>query len=90
MSAECVAFALDAGGPREIITDGVDGCLYATAEELVSRTLEALSPQHADRCLRIGKAARLRSAAFTEHRFIERVRDALGADRLVETDWAAD
>ena len=30
MSAGCVAFALNAGGAPEIITDGVDGCLYQT------------------------------------------------------------
>ena len=34
MSAGCVVFAYGSGGPREIITDGVDGFLYSSTEDL--------------------------------------------------------
>jgi glycosyltransferase involved in cell wall biosynthesis len=90
MSAECVAFAFDAGGPREVITDGVDGFLYGATGELVARTLDALSPADADRRIRIGKAAGLRASAFAEHRFIDQMREAYRVDTPIETDWAAD
>jgi GT2 family glycosyltransferase/glycosyltransferase involved in cell wall biosynthesis/SAM-dependent methyltransferase len=90
MSAECVALAFDAGGPREIITDGVDGFLYATTAELVAHTLDVLSPHDADRRVRIAKAAGLRAAAFADHRFIDRTREECRTDDLVEADWAAD
>jgi glycosyltransferase involved in cell wall biosynthesis/GT2 family glycosyltransferase/ubiquinone/menaquinone biosynthesis C-methylase UbiE len=90
MSAECVAFAFDAGGPREIITDGVDGFLYGSTGELVARTLDALSPADADRRIRIAKAAGQRAMAFAEHRFNDRMRDACRIDTQVEADWAAD
>jgi GT2 family glycosyltransferase/glycosyltransferase involved in cell wall biosynthesis/SAM-dependent methyltransferase len=90
MSAECIAFAFDAGGPREIITDGVDGFLYGATGELVARTLDVLSPADADRRIRIGKAAGLRSMTFAEHRFIDRMREACRVETPIETDWAAD
>jgi GT2 family glycosyltransferase/glycosyltransferase involved in cell wall biosynthesis/SAM-dependent methyltransferase len=90
MSAECVAFAFDAGGPRDIITDGVDGFLYGTTGELVARTLDVLAPEDADRRVRIGKAAGQRASAFAEHRFIDRMREECRADRLFEAELAAD
>jgi GT2 family glycosyltransferase/glycosyltransferase involved in cell wall biosynthesis/SAM-dependent methyltransferase len=90
MSAECIAFAFDAGGPREIIRDGVDGFLYATTGELAERTLAVLSPDAAERRMRMGSAASLRAGVFAEHRFIERMRDACRSDQLIEADWAAD
>jgi glycosyltransferase involved in cell wall biosynthesis len=90
MSAECVALAFNAGGPREIITDEIDGFLYDTTDELVARSLEMLAPADPEWRVRIGKAAALRAAAFAEHRFIDRVREECRIDTLVEADWAAD
>jgi GT2 family glycosyltransferase len=67
MSAGCVAFALNAGGAPEIITDWVDGCLYDTTESLVERTL-ALLREPARRAA-IGDRARRRAADFAVEQF---------------------
>jgi GT2 family glycosyltransferase/glycosyltransferase involved in cell wall biosynthesis len=71
MSAGCVAFALNAGGAPEIITDGVDGCLYDTSESLVDRSLSLLRDQAL--CEAIGARARQRATDFTVARFTRSV-----------------
>lgn len=43
MARGALAFALDAGGPAEIIEDGVTGCLFRDVEELAARSLAAIS-----------------------------------------------
>ena len=71
MSAGCVAFALNAGGAPEIITDGVDGCLYDTSDLLVDRSLSLLrDPAQREA---IGARARQRATEFTVARFTRSV-----------------
>jgi glycosyltransferase involved in cell wall biosynthesis len=67
MSAGCVAFALNAGGAPEIITDGVDGCLYDTSDALVDRSFSLLRDPAL--CEAIGARARQRATDFTVARF---------------------
>jgi glycosyltransferase involved in cell wall biosynthesis len=64
MSAQCVAMAFNAGGPREIITHGVDGFLYESLEELVDTTASILNDR-AERREAIGRAAGKRAAALS-------------------------
>jgi GT2 family glycosyltransferase/glycosyltransferase involved in cell wall biosynthesis len=45
MGAGCVPMAFSAGGPAEIITDGSDGCLYRSEEDLIESTLALLHDQ---------------------------------------------
>ena len=71
MSAGCVAFAPNAGGATEIITDNVDGCLYDTPESLVERTLVLL--EDAPRRQSISTRARERIKDFTVARFVAAV-----------------
>ncbi|MBI3553936.1 MAG: glycosyltransferase [Elusimicrobia bacterium] len=59
MAAGCVPLAPDAGGPREIVSDGRDGFLYRTWEELARKTLDAA----ADRARLAAMGARARAAA---------------------------
>ncbi|MFT0861697.1 glycosyltransferase [Ancylobacter sp. G4_0304] len=74
MSAQCVAFALKAGGAPEIIHDGVDGFLYEDEAELVVRTAELLSGPVETR-VAIGRRAGDRAAAFAPERFTSRIRE---------------
>ena len=71
MSAGCVAFAPNAGGATEIITDNVDGCLYDTPESLVERTVVLL--EDAPRRQSISTRARERIKDFTVARFVAAV-----------------
>ncbi len=75
MSAGCAVAAFNAGGPREIVTNGVDGFLYDTDQALleVTRRLLADAPLRE----RIGGAAVLRAGAFSPEAFGRRVRDVL-------------
>lgn len=83
MSAQCVTFAVDAGGAPEIIADGRDGFLYADAATLVETSLRMLAPGgQADR-IRIGEAAGQRARAFSPEVFAELVED-LAADGAAE------
>jgi glycosyltransferase involved in cell wall biosynthesis len=42
MGAGCVPMAFSAGGPAEVITNGSDGCLYMSKEDLIESTLGLL------------------------------------------------
>lgn len=42
MAAQCITFAYNAGGPKEIITDGENGFLFSTQEEVI-RTMTDIS-----------------------------------------------
>jgi glycosyltransferase involved in cell wall biosynthesis len=73
MSAGCVAFALNAGGAPEIITDDVDGYLYDTVDTLVTRTLKLLRDPLRQEA--IGQQARERAAQFAPHEFFRAVQE---------------
>ncbi|WP_159014054.1 glycosyltransferase [Acidisoma sp. S159] len=73
MSAACVVFAYDSGGPREIITDGVDGFLYSSIESLAKQTHRLIRENESFRKA-IGRAAGHRAADFSTSRFSSHVR----------------
>jgi GT2 family glycosyltransferase/glycosyltransferase involved in cell wall biosynthesis len=75
MAAECVVLAFNSGGPREVVTHGVDGFLYGSMEELLNLTLGILEDRCEDRRKAIGTAARARASTFFPHHFVRRVRE---------------
>ncbi len=77
MSGGCVPLAFDAGGPREIITQDVDGFLYRSVDDLVTLTADILRPDAATRRQTMGHAAAERARAFAPERFTARVREIL-------------
>lgn len=74
MSAQAVPFALNSGGPREIIADGQTGFLYDSPDTLAEKTLALLSKPNADQLKRMGTAARARAQMFSQDAFAEGVR----------------
>ena len=79
MSAECVPLAFDAGGPREVIANGINGFLFSETDSLVDSTIELLHVKGAARRIEIGRAAGKAAKQYTVDRFSNQVR------RLVET-----
>lgn len=73
MSAGCVPLAFNAGGPREVVRDGVDGVLYADVETLVERTAALLLGDETVR-FAMGDAAQARAALYTPDVFQARLR----------------
>jgi glycosyltransferase involved in cell wall biosynthesis/GT2 family glycosyltransferase len=76
MSAGCIVFAHSSGGPREIITEGVDGFLYSSTEDLAQRTHRLLS-EEGNRRQAVRRAAERRAADFSISRFNSQVRGLL-------------
>ncbi|MBB6252991.1 glycosyltransferase [Nitrospirillum iridis] len=74
MSARAVPFALNSGGPREIIADGETGFLYDTPESLAEKTLSIFSKSNASHLTQIGLAAGRRAQAFSQQAFIDNVK----------------
>ena len=77
MSAGCVPLAFNAGGPREIIEDGVNGMLYVTTGELVKKSLYLTSPEAIQDCKRMANAAIERARLFSIAAFKTRIRHFL-------------
>jgi glycosyltransferase involved in cell wall biosynthesis/GT2 family glycosyltransferase len=75
MSAECVPISFNAGGPRELITHGVDGFLYQSLDELADLTRQLFKEEFSVQRRTIGRAARQRAADFSPANFIDRVRN---------------
>jgi len=73
MAAGLPVVASDAGGPAEIITNGVDGILTALgdAHALASALIQLCDDP--DLCGRLGEAARRRAAEFTPERTAEKL-----------------
>ncbi|HEX5213180.1 MAG TPA: glycosyltransferase [Pseudolabrys sp.] len=74
MSAACVPFAFNGGGPREIISNGVDGFLYDTTEQLVEQTMGLLGDRNIDRRIQLGNAAGIAAERYKVGRFVSTVR----------------
>ncbi|MGI8900672.1 MAG: glycosyltransferase family 4 protein [Nocardioides sp.] len=65
--------AADAGGPAEVITDGVDGLLYPPGDaDALARALRRLASEPALRAI-LGDAARERAEDFTAERIAPQV-----------------
>jgi glycosyltransferase involved in cell wall biosynthesis len=73
MARGCLPIAYDAGGPKEIISPGVDGLLYRTEAELVADTLRVLQwwEGGSDELKHMASAASTRAAEFTDQIFVE-------------------
>jgi glycosyltransferase involved in cell wall biosynthesis len=73
MSAGLPVVATDAGGPAEIIEDGIDGLLYPPGDaDALARRLRGLADDPAFRA-RVGAAARASSKRFTARAAADRV-----------------
>ena len=75
MAAGAVPVAINVGGQPEIVTDGVDGYLWSTLDELQSKTLVLARDAALRRDLAL--AARARSLEFSAVRFRDRIVGAL-------------
>jgi glycosyltransferase involved in cell wall biosynthesis/GT2 family glycosyltransferase/SAM-dependent methyltransferase len=84
MSAECIPVAFCAGGPREIITHGVDGFLYSSVGELVEITADLLRADSGPVRLSVGRAARRRAMAFRPEAFVDKIREILDLRHALE------
>jgi glycosyltransferase involved in cell wall biosynthesis len=71
MAAGKPAIATDAGGPREIVTDGESGLLVPVedADRLAAAVLRCL--EHPRQASEMGRAARLRAQRFSTSRYAE-------------------
>jgi len=76
MSAGAIPFALNSGGPREIIEDGETGFLFDSVETMVRLTQEIFSKGERLRAEQIMTAAKRRAQDFTIENF-EREIDSL-------------
>jgi glycosyltransferase involved in cell wall biosynthesis len=75
MARGCVPVVIGAGGQREIVTDGEDGHLWSTLDELVDRTAELIRAP--GRLRELALRARTAAERFDERRFRERVRETI-------------
>ena len=78
MSAECVPVVFAAGGPTEIVSQGIDGFLFKTEDELVELTARTMSVSFRTARLEMGRAARRTSAKYSLERFEEKALAYLG------------
>ncbi|MGA9775853.1 MAG: glycosyltransferase, partial [Candidatus Dormiibacterota bacterium] len=74
MARGCVPVAYDAGGPREIVSDGVNGRLYRTFQELidVTATLVGQAASGAPQYDQLRDRASERARDFSDDRFVDR------------------
>jgi glycosyltransferase involved in cell wall biosynthesis len=75
MTNGCVPIVFNGGGLREIVTDGQNGMLWSTLEELKARTLRVAQDESLRKSL--SEAALRRSADFSGKVFESRVLEAL-------------
>ena len=77
MANGAVPVAINAGGQPEVVTEGVDGFLWSTLEELKARTLDlARDPELRQR---LGSRARESSRRFSRASFKRRMAEQLAA-----------
>lgn len=84
MSAGATPFAVRAGGPREIIQDGVDGFLWSTPDELQQMSWRLIRPDWrariglAPNLNRMSRRAVARSRRFTLRAFLAHMDEIVG------------
>jgi glycosyltransferase involved in cell wall biosynthesis len=71
MQNGCLPIVFDGGGQREIVEDGASGYRFASASELIQRTLQAVGDPGLRQ--RLGEAARQRAKEFSREAFSARV-----------------
>jgi len=74
MSAGAAPFAFNAGGAREIISDGENGFLYDGLDELVASTVALLSPGRQRVLIEIGWKAKRSAKAFSIDAFSKKAK----------------
>ena len=79
MAAGCPVLAVDAGGPRESVLDGVTGWLMPPQPQRFAEQMIALSAASTEDLQHLRKAARDRAAAFGWEAFVQRVDDVMQA-----------
>jgi glycosyltransferase involved in cell wall biosynthesis len=67
MAAGCIPCVFAAGGQKEIITDGRNGYLWKTTDELAKKTIDLISTEYSLDTMRL--AAEKRAGDFSEERF---------------------
>ncbi len=67
MAAGCIPIVLNKGGQPEIVRDGVDGWLWTTPDELITRTLRVIHEPVG--CQQMSQSARARSQVFDTAQF---------------------
>ncbi|GAC1345973.1 MAG: hypothetical protein NVSMB18_26890 [Acetobacteraceae bacterium] len=77
MSAQCIPVVFNAGGPREIITPGVDGFLFDSQDEMLALTRRVLDAGPAEWVLTMARQATRRAADFSPERFAAGIAAAL-------------
>lgn len=80
MSGGAIPIALRAGGPTEIITEGVNGFFYDDIEGLVDQTRRVLDETPEDGLRQLSRAAHARAADFSYDRFNAAVSSLFGLD----------
>jgi glycosyltransferase involved in cell wall biosynthesis len=84
MSRGCVPVVTASGGQPEVVSDGVDGRLWHTLEQLVSITAELIdSPSERER---MSAAAQAGAKRFSKGVFLERVRQEVFAPAGIVAD----
>jgi glycosyltransferase involved in cell wall biosynthesis len=71
MAAGCVPVVINKGGQPEIVSNGKNGLLWNSEEELVQKTLKLIKNQK--EWLRLSKAAQKRAQDFSLKRFCQKV-----------------
>ncbi len=71
MAAGCVPVVINRGGQPELVSEGVDGALWETMDELVSWTREIIADDEARE--RLAAAAVKSAGRFSEERFRDRL-----------------
>lgn len=85
MSAQCIPVVFAAGGPADIVTDGVSGAHYHTAAQLVARTRELLQDTSAATINIMGNSARQAAMGYSEAIFKIRIRQ-LARDLITDRE----
>jgi len=73
MSAGCIPVVLRHGGPAEIITDGWNGYLIGSVDELIDRTMTVLAPERRVEAAAVATRAIARAAEFAPDMFAQRL-----------------
>lgn len=71
MGAGCVPVVINSGGQKEIVTDGENGLLWSTEEELLEKTKQVISNPGLQNTL--AKGARLRANDFSLEKFSQEI-----------------